>query len=217
MAGCMLAAPASARVGERVDFNGTVTSIRDRNTLIITQPETGRRWVVNDRNQNNRGQGRNRNYNNFQIGQRVHVSGMQTGQNSIRAEQIDGAQAYNNGGNYRNRNNRNYNNQNANLNITNPAQGMSVPGSFNVQGNAAPYSQVRVTVNGNRTLLPGVINVNLPGQQQAFTGQADANGHFDIQVQAGNAGQNSQMQVSIYAVSPNGVQSQTRTINLIRQ
>ena len=231
LAGCMMTIPAFAEQGERVDFNATVTSVRGNN-IVVRQLETGQTWVVNTRANNARYRDANGNYRNsyvgaFQVGQQVHILGVQGSGDRIRADQIDGSSAYNPYNPYQSNqsNPYSYNNPyNSNIPagtvyINSPAQGMSVPGNFNIQGSAAPYSQVRVSVYSNRTLLPGLINLSLPGQnsETTYTGQADANGHFDVPVQANNVGYGSPIRVNVSAIGPSGMQSQIQTINLTRQ
>jgi len=101
------------------------------------------------------------------------------------------------------------------INLTNMTSGANVPGVFNLQGQTTPYSQVQVTAQAQRSLIPGVIGVQ--SQVAAVTRQADAFGHFDIQVDVSSVPVNTPISLQISASDQQGRISPATRLDVTRR
>ncbi|MBI3927387.1 MAG: copper amine oxidase N-terminal domain-containing protein [Armatimonadetes bacterium] len=84
----------------------------------------------------------------------------------------------------------------AGLAIHNISEGMALPPVFNVQGTSTPGTAVSVRVDYQKPALGGIFMEN---RSFEANGMANANGHFDIQVDASRVAAGQQMQMTVTA------------------
>ncbi|MBX3167499.1 MAG: copper amine oxidase N-terminal domain-containing protein [Candidatus Eremiobacteraeota bacterium] len=99
--------------------------------------------------------------------------------------------------------------------VTNLNNGSTVGSFFNVQGQAAPFSQVSLVAQAERSLIPGVIGVQ--NQVANITRQADGQGRFDIPVDASRVPRNTTLELRIQASDPQGRSSTPTQIDVTRR
>ncbi|MBI3924695.1 MAG: hypothetical protein HY319_04080 [Armatimonadetes bacterium] len=94
--------------------------------------------------------------------------------------------------------------------LTNLANGASVPEVFNIQGRTEPYATVRIEAASTRALIPGLIGI--ADRVLTASGQANASGWFDIQLDASSVPDDSQLDITVTSFSP--TTSQTNSVEL---
>ncbi|MBI3924367.1 MAG: hypothetical protein HY319_02390 [Armatimonadetes bacterium] len=99
--------------------------------------------------------------------------------------------------------------------LTNLSSGASVPGVFNIQGRTEPYATVRVEAVSTRVLIPGWIGV----RDKIFTasGRADANGRFDVQLDASSAAKDAPMDITVTSHSSTNAQTNSVEVDVTRR
>jgi hypothetical protein len=100
------------------------------------------------------------------------------------------------------------------LHLTNPSNGQPVGPSFEVRGQAFPYAHLQMQVSPQQSLLPGVIAQGSRGQA---SGNANAQGYFDVVVSVPNAGLGSRLSVSVRAYDDQGHAVGPEVVQVIRQ
>jgi hypothetical protein len=88
------------------------------------------------------------------------------------------------------------------IQVSNLRDGMTVDRIFNVQGQTAPYANVRITAHSTRALIPGILGVR--GQSLKRQGQASGNGRFDIQMDASALGGDIKLALVVEATDSSG-------------
>ncbi len=101
------------------------------------------------------------------------------------------------------------------ISLTNLNNGSSVGSFFNVQGQTAPFSQVSLVAQAERSLIPGVIGVQ--NQVANITRQADGQGRFDIPVDASRVPLNTTLELRIQASDTRGRSSNPTQIDVTRR
>lgn len=101
------------------------------------------------------------------------------------------------------------------VNLTNLNNGSSVGSFFNVQGQTAPFSQVSLVAQSQRSLIPGVIGIQ--NQVANVTRQADGQGRFDIPVDASRVPMNTTLELRIQASDTQGRNSNPTQIDVTRR
>lgn len=101
------------------------------------------------------------------------------------------------------------------LRVTNLTDGGSVPPVFNVQGQTNPYTTIQVEAQSQRSLIPGVIGVR--GRTLRAQTTADANGHFDLQLDTSQLPSQSQLDLTVTPVDSSGRQGQAVELDLTRR
>lgn len=101
------------------------------------------------------------------------------------------------------------------VNLTNLNNGSTVGPFFNVQGQTAPFSQVSLVAQAERSLIPGVIGVQ--NQVANITRQADGQGRFDIQVDASRVPRNTNLEIRIQASDSQGRSSNPTQVDVTRR
>jgi hypothetical protein len=111
--------------------------------------------------------------------------------------------------------NGNYNNGSLEIRFSNLTSGASVPAVFNVQGQTTPGAAVHVTGQSQRSLVPGFLN--LPNRTLDTRTTADANGHFDVQLDASSIAVGSVITVEIQANDSNGRTGNAQRLDVTRR
>lgn len=88
------------------------------------------------------------------------------------------------------------------IQLFNLNDGMTVDRIFSVQGQTAPFANVRVTAQPNRDLIPGFLGVR--GRRIEMTGVADANGRFNLRMDASGLPSNTVLEMTIESTDPSG-------------
>lgn len=101
------------------------------------------------------------------------------------------------------------------VSLTNLANGANVPGVFNVQGQTKPYSQVHITAQAQRSLIPGVIGFQ--DRVASVTRQADAFGRFDIPMDVSQVPINTPLNLEIRASDTEGRTSYPTRLDVTRR
>ena len=112
-------------------------------------------------------------------------------------------------------NNDPYNNNNPQVSITNLSNGTSVPAVFNIQGQTSPYTKVKIDATTERQLIPGIIG--LKGRTTTTSTVSDAQGRFNVQMNTQNLPSNSQIDLEVSSIDPNGNITDTVDLNVVRQ
>lgn len=121
-----------------------------------------------------------------------------------------------NNNNNNNNNGNNWNNSNVNnLNVTNLSSGANVSGIFNLQGQTAPYAQVQLVAQSQRSLIPGVIGMQ--SRVATVNRQADANGRFDMQVDISRVPVNTPVTLDITSTDQSGRASSPVRLDVVRR
>jgi len=120
---------------------------------------------------------------------------------------VNGTTGYNNGGAI--------NPYAPTINLSNLNNGSSVGAIFNVQGQTTPFSQVSVTAQSQRNLIPGIIGVQ--NQVASVSGQADAQGRFNLPVDVSRVPLNTNLALRISASDNQGRSANPTQIDVIRR
>jgi len=101
------------------------------------------------------------------------------------------------------------------INLSNLNNGSSVGAIFNVQGQTTPFSQVSVTAQSQRNLIPGIIGVQ--NQVASVSGQADGQGRFNIPVDVSRVPLNTNLNLRISASDTQGRSGNPTLIDVTRR
>lgn len=101
------------------------------------------------------------------------------------------------------------------VNLTNLANGASVGPVFQVQGQTNPYATVDVSVQARTALIPGVLS--MAGRPYNVRTTADAQGRFNVQLDASSVQVNTPLNLTVTALDQSGRTGPARTIEIIRR